>query len=250
MRPALLLVDLQNDFLSAAGLEPPAAAVVAGARRLLAGAREAAIPVVHVVTTVDAAADDRMPHWRTLGRWRCVRGTPGHAAPAVLSPAAGEATVSKRFFSAFSSPDLERVLGAAGADTLVVAGVHLHGCVRGTVLDAYERGFRVWVAEDAVGTDDPLHGAITRRYLEGRAARLRAGRTSPRARRSRASSDPEGGEDVAAAAEASAAARRASGAWIAARTPSARGPSRRSRRGSSRRPCPSRAGSPPTSASP
>ena len=34
-------------------------------------------------------------------------------------------------------------MAASGADTLIVAGVHVHGCVRATVLDAYARGFVV-----------------------------------------------------------------------------------------------------------
>ena len=172
MRPALLLVDLQHDFLSAPGLEPAARVVVANARRLLAAARAAGVPVVHAITSVDASGGDAMPHWRSQPRLRCVRGTPGHAEPPELAPAAGEATVSKAFFSAFSAPDLDRALAAAGADTLLVAGVHLHGCVRATVLDAYQRGLGVWIAEDAVASDDPLHAAVTRRYLEGRAARF------------------------------------------------------------------------------
>lgn len=172
MRPLLLLVDLQNDFLGTPGLEPSGTEVVRRAACLLAGARARGVPVVHAVTSVDAAADDRMPHWKTLGRRLCVRGTRGHASPPEVAPAGGEAVVSKTFFSAFSSAGLGPALAAAGPDTLIVAGVHLHGCVRATVLDAYQRGFEVWVAEDAVGSDDPLHAAVTRRYLEGRAARF------------------------------------------------------------------------------
>ena len=172
MKPLLLLVDLQNDFLSAPGLEPASAEIVARAARLLAGARSAGVPVIHVRTSVDPVADDRMPHWKALGRWKCVPGTPGHGSPPELEPAAGERVVSKTFFSAFDAPELAPTLAAAGADTLFVAGVHLHGCVRATVLDAYARGFEVWVAEDAVGSDDPLHAAVTRRYLDGRAARF------------------------------------------------------------------------------
>ena len=172
MRPLVLLVDMQNDFLAAAGLEPAAADVVRGAARLLCGARAQGIPVVHVLTAIDAAGGDRMPHWKALGRWMCVRGTPGHAPPPEVSPRTGETVLEKTFFSAFAAPGLDRVLGNAGADALFVAGVHLHGCVRATVLDAYQRGLEVWVAEDAVGSDDPLHAAVTRRYLEGRAARF------------------------------------------------------------------------------
>ncbi|HEY2797791.1 MAG TPA: aldehyde dehydrogenase family protein [Thermoanaerobaculia bacterium] len=172
MRPVLLLVDLQNDFLNAPGLEPAARVVIANARRLLDAARAAGVPVLHAITAVDASGRDAMPHWSTQPRLRCVRGTPGHAEPPELSPVDGEETVSKAFFSAFSATELDRALAAARADTLLVAGVHLHGCVRATVLDAYQRGLAVWIAEDAVASDDPLHAAVTRRYLEGRAARF------------------------------------------------------------------------------
>ncbi len=170
MRPVVLFVDLQNDFLEAAGLEPPAAEIVRKAARLLEEARRLRLRVVHAVTTADPEAGGGMPHWKALGIRRCVRGTRGHATPPELTPRAGEPVASKTFFSAFSSPGLLSALG--DADTVVMAGVHLHGCVRATALDAYAHGLEVWIAEDAVGSDDPLHAAVTRRYLEGRAARF------------------------------------------------------------------------------
>jgi len=175
MRPALVLVDLQNDFLDAAGLEPPRFEVIRRAAWLLEAARDAGAAVVHCVTTVDPERDGRMPHWKASNRWSCVRGTPGHASPAELAPRPGEAVVEKAYFSGFGASrngGLDAALAAAGADAVVLAGVHLHGCVRATALDAYQRGLEVRIAEDAVGSDDPLHAAVTRRYLEGRAARF------------------------------------------------------------------------------
>ena len=147
-----------------------------------------------------------MPHWKTLGVLRCVRGTPGHSPPPELAPRTGEPVVSKTFFSAFSTPELAAAL--AGADTLLVAGVHLHGCVRATVLDAYAHGLAVWIAEDAVGSDDPLHAAVTRRYLEGRAARF-APVDEILARVATTGVLPDGGRFAGEAARASASARRA-----------------------------------------
>jgi acyl-CoA reductase-like NAD-dependent aldehyde dehydrogenase/nicotinamidase-related amidase len=172
MKPALVLVDLQNDFLGAAGLEPPASAVVRGAARLAEAARRAGVPVLHVRTSVRPDGVGRMPHWTRRDDRRCIEGTPGQEPPAALAAAPGEAIVAKAFFSAFSSEAMGPALAARGADAVVLAGVHLHGCVRQTALDAYGRGFEVIVAEDAVGSDDPLHAAVTRRYLEGRAARF------------------------------------------------------------------------------
>jgi alpha-ketoglutaric semialdehyde dehydrogenase len=214
MRPLALFVDLQNDFLSAAGLEPPSSEVVRNAARLLAGARERSLRVVHVMTSVHPETDDRMPHWKALGVRKCVRGTPGHRPPPELAPRPGEPIVSKSFFSAFSAPELAAAL--AGADTLLVAGVHLHGCVRATVLDAYAHGLAVWIAEDAVGSDDPLHAAVTRRYLDGRAARFAPVDELLAKVAVGAAPGPDAGRYAAEAARASSAARRAAPAWSAA----------------------------------
>ncbi|TDJ66518.1 MAG: aldehyde dehydrogenase family protein, partial [Planctomycetota bacterium] len=57
-------------------------------------------------------------------------------------------------------------------DTLLLAGVHLHACVRATAIDAYRRGLRVWIARDAVASYDALHAEQTRRYLADRVARF------------------------------------------------------------------------------
>ena len=68
-------------------------------------------------------------------------------------------------YSAFGDPRLDAWLRERGVGSLIVAGVYLHGCVRSTALDAYERGYEVCVADDAVGTTEPLHGEITRAWL-------------------------------------------------------------------------------------
>jgi alpha-ketoglutaric semialdehyde dehydrogenase len=172
LKPLLLLVDLQRDYLDAPGLTPPAGAVVRRAATLLEGCRAADVDVAHVWTTVSRRPDNRMPHWKREDRWLCEEGTPGHAPPPELDPAPGEPLVNKTHFNPFSGPDLDEVIRARGTDLVVICGVHLHGCVREAVLGAYERGLETWVAEDAVGSDDPVHAAITRRYLERRAARF------------------------------------------------------------------------------
>lgn len=172
MKPAILLIDLQNDFLAAPTLEPAAGQIVEQAARLLAGGRKLGIPILHVWTSVNLKNDRRMPHWKRADKRMCVVGTVGHAAPPTLLPIESEHIIHKTFFSAFSNGELERVLRSLRANTVILAGVHLHGCIRATVLDAYQRGFAVWVAQDAVGSDDPLHAAITQRYLAARAAQF------------------------------------------------------------------------------
>jgi len=172
MKAALLLVDLQNDYLNSPGLDPGQGKIVHEAAALLSGCRRHSIPVIHVWTTVTRDDDRRMPHWRQTNRWTCELGTPGHETPPSLVPQEGELVIHKTFFSAFSNPRLEAHLAASGVDTLIIAGIHLHACVRQAALDAYERGFNVVIADNAVGSDDPLHAAITRRYLKARSVKF------------------------------------------------------------------------------
>lgn len=171
MRPALLLIDAQHDFLAAASLEPSRAELCAAMARLLDDCRRAHVPVVHVWTTVDAHHPP-MPHWTASRAARFHDGRPGHATPVELAPTADEAVFHKRFFSAFADDALEAHLRRLGCDTVILAGVHLRACIRTTAIDAYQRGFTVCIADGAVGDDDPLHGAITRQYLAGRFARV------------------------------------------------------------------------------
>jgi len=167
---ALLLVDLQNDFLERPGLVPDSEALCVRAAALLEAVRRRGIPVVHAHTVTRADGYDRMPHWKRRGVCECVEGTRGVLPPPALVPVAGELALRKRYFSAFGDPRLEPWLRERAVSRLLVAGVYLHGCVRSTVLDAYERGYEVSVIDDAVGTTEPLHAELTRAYLGERAA--------------------------------------------------------------------------------
>ncbi len=172
MPAALLLVDLQNDYLAGSGIEPPAATLVARAAALLAGYRRLGLPVIHVWTTVDLDDDRRLPHWREANRWMCVTGTAGHQAPEVLRPLDGEAIVHKTGFNPFASRELDSALRKSGCDTVILAGLHLHACVRTTAAECLERGHKVWIASDAVASNDPLHAESTRRWLSARTVRF------------------------------------------------------------------------------
>lgn len=170
LRPALLLVDVQHDFLARDGLVPDPDDLVRAIARLVTGFRRFHLPVIHVQTRIKADGTGRMPHWEDLGVMECVEGTPGAEAPPALQPQRAEPVFVKPFFGAFGSPGLGRALQDARVNAVVVAGLYLHGCVRATVLEAYERGFQVWVADDAVGSTDPMHAELSRAWLDGRAA--------------------------------------------------------------------------------
>ena len=64
MKPALLLVDIQADYLAAAGLQPGADHLTARAVRLLGDCRELQIPIIHIWTSIRRGDDRRLPHWK------------------------------------------------------------------------------------------------------------------------------------------------------------------------------------------
>lgn len=165
MKPLLVLVDLQQDYLKSPQLDPAAGSVVDGAASLLDHARTHNVPVAHVWTTVTRDPDNRMAHWKRAGIWQCEQGTEGHLPPASLAPRQGEPIIHK---SGFSAPDIAAFVAGLGRDTVVVAGVKTHACVRQLALDAWQAGLTVIVAADAIGSDDPLHAAATRRYFKAR----------------------------------------------------------------------------------
>ncbi|MCZ6671524.1 MAG: aldehyde dehydrogenase family protein, partial [Verrucomicrobia bacterium] len=172
MKPALLLIDLQSDFLQRKELVPRSDILIVQVESLLKGCRYFRVPVFHVWTKVRQDGTDRMPHWKRNNTWICVEETPGVLPPPPLHPQNDESLFTKQYFSAFGNPGLKKALGEKEIDTVIIAGVFMHGCVRSTALDAYEGGYEVWIADDAVGSNEPDHAEITRAYLDGRAAKF------------------------------------------------------------------------------
>ncbi|AOR37416.1 isochorismatase [Streptomyces fodineus] len=142
----LILIDYQNTYtrgvMELAGWQ---SALDAGAE-LLARARSAGAPVVHVV-------NDGGP-----GTPYDIRQDIGRIHPRV-APAEGEAVVVKRVPNAFHDTDLAAHLDAAGHKDVIIAGFMTHMCVVFTAAGAFLRGNRPTVVADACATR-PLRTAV------------------------------------------------------------------------------------------
>lgn len=171
----LLVVDMLNDFFER---EPvPAAArgrLVAAINELASGFRERGLPVVWVRQEFAPDLHDAFLDMRTRNVMITIAGTPGCEILPELERAAGETTIVKKRYSAFFGTDLDETLARNRPDWFVVAGVNTHACIRTTVVDAYQRDFRVVVAADCVSSYDAEHAAITKRYLDGKIASFRS----------------------------------------------------------------------------
>lgn len=167
---AVLLMDLQHDFLGAPGSRLPvdadgAAAVIRAANAILAGEVLAfAVPVV-VMNRFPASAN--VANFFRNGA--AVEGSAGVQLDSRVHNAAGRLVVYKSQSSAFTNPELDAYLRAQGVRELYVLGVFAEGCVRATVRDALRRGYKVNVIADAVASN-----ASWKKWLALRAMR-RAG---------------------------------------------------------------------------
>ncbi|MCU0869035.1 MAG: cysteine hydrolase [Burkholderiales bacterium] len=177
---ALLVIDLQRDFLEAdgyaarAGLDiAPLQAVVPNVARLLAAARAAGLVVVHTREANAPDLSDVPPAFvdasrRTgaavgsdgpLGRL-LIRGEPGSAIAAAVAPVPGEIAIDKPGFSAFEGTALGAMLTARGIRTLILCGVTTEVCVTSTLRTAIDRGYRCITVDDACASGNAsLHAA-------------------------------------------------------------------------------------------
>jgi maleamate amidohydrolase len=157
-RPALLVVDLNVAFTDPASpLACPLEEVVDAVRELLRAGRGAGIPVIYTTVAYDekgleaaAAFFHKVPALATLeagSRW--VEIDPR------IAPRPDEPVLSKLFASAFFGTELASLLDAAGRDSVIVTGASTSGCVRATVVDALQHGYRPLVPREAVGDRNP-----------------------------------------------------------------------------------------------
>lgn len=157
-RAALVVMDYQNGIV---GMVDNGDELVARTAELIRSFREHGGTIGYVrVAFADGDLDD-VP--ATSGMARNItpeRRESMHAdAPATqihdaIAPQPGDVVVRKQRVGAFSTTDLHEQLRARGIDTLLLAGISTSGCVHSTVLDAFDRDYRVIVLADACADPD------------------------------------------------------------------------------------------------
>ena len=174
MTPALLLIDLQNDFLERENLTPSKDKIIQQTKVLLDYFRNSQLPVIHIQTLVQPNDLNRMPHWVESENNSCIEGSAGSQPPISISVLNTEPIIKKQFYSGFESKELNPLLISLNIDTVIMTGIYTHACIRSTALDAYQHGYSVWIAEDAIGSTEILHADLTKKYLSERFAKFKS----------------------------------------------------------------------------
>ena len=152
-RTALVVIDMQNDFVREGGAlrVPDAEATIPAISGLLELAREHGMRVVY---SQDTHRDDD-PEFGIWGE-HVVEGSWGWEIVDEIAPAEGETVLPKLRYDAFHGTPLDHLLRLWGVDTLVICGTVANICVHYTAASAALRWYDVVIPRDAVSALDPF----------------------------------------------------------------------------------------------
>jgi len=178
-RCALVIIDMQRDFLEPGGFGEMLGNDVSQLRRtidpnrkLLDAWRRAGLQVIHTREGHRPDLTDLPPAKKIRGRSATcigdagpmgrilVRGEIGHDIIPELYPLISEPVIDKPGKGAFFATDLQAILQHRNITQLVVTGVTTEVCVNTTVREANDRGFDCLVLEDCVGSYFPEFHAM------------------------------------------------------------------------------------------
>lgn len=171
---ALLIIDMQRDFMEPGGFGEMLGNDVSQLRRtiepnrkLLGAWRKAGLQVLHTREGHRPDLTDLPPAKKIRGRSKTcigdagpmgrilIRGEAGHDIIPELYPLPNEPVIDKPGKGAFFATDLHAILQNRGIKQLIVTGVTTEVCVNTTVREANDRGYDCLVPEDCVGSYFP-----------------------------------------------------------------------------------------------
>ena len=167
-RTALIIIDMQRDFLEPGGFGAALGndvarlqAIVPSVRRLLDAARNAGLFIIHTRECHAPDLSDCPPAKRLRGTPSMrigdpgpmgrilIRGEPGAEIIPALAAKAGEIVLDKPGKGAFHATALSSLLIDRAVTHLILAGVTTEVCVQTTMREANDRGYDSLLAEDA-----------------------------------------------------------------------------------------------------
>lgn len=156
-RAALVVVDMENDFVHGPMAVSGADALVARLAPLLEAARSARVPVIFVTQALRAGGEDvggleRFDEVRNGSALR--EGTTGVDVVSELGARADDLYVVKRRFGAFFGTDLDLLLRSRGVQQVIVCGISAHVCCDTTVREAFQLGYDPLYVVDGVAMGD------------------------------------------------------------------------------------------------
>lgn len=160
---ALLVVDMQNDFVKEDGklFVPSAAKTITPIGGLIKKARQSSVPVIY---TQDWHFEND-PEFRIWGE-HALAGSWGAEIIEELAPKSTELVIRKQRYDAFFGTSLDYILRVKKVNTLVITGTVANICVLHTAASAALRWYNVVLVADAISALDDFDYHATLRQVD------------------------------------------------------------------------------------
>lgn len=184
INPALIVIDVQNGFVSKGGsydlLKMDTSnyrAVIPVIKELIEISRAAGIPVFYTQAVRESSGIDLLTKThkilpksreeRIMRKPICVRGTWDAGVVDDIKPAARDHIVIKRRDSAFHDTEINVWLKSLGIDTLIFSGIDTSICVETSLREAFNIGYDIILISDATASSNRKHYESTLDNVRG-----------------------------------------------------------------------------------
>ena len=167
LRPAIFVIDMLNDCFGHDELDRLRASLCSSINQLTALARAKGFPVIWVRQEFEPDLSDAFLDMKRESIRMFIKGTRGPLILDELVRCESDIEIVKKRYSMFYGTDLESLLRELEANSLILAGVNSHACIRTAAIDAYQRDYPVTIARECVASKDLNHHEITMDYLDG-----------------------------------------------------------------------------------
>jgi ureidoacrylate peracid hydrolase len=174
INPALLVIDMQNGFVSKGGSYDLMGLnvskytdLVPSLKRLIAFCRKVKIPIFYSQAVREESGIDLLTKsHRILPKSReerikrrpiCIRGSWDAEIVEELKPNFDDHVVIKRRDSVFQDTEVEVWLRSLGIDSIIFAGIDTSICVESSLRDAFNHGYDVVLISDATASNNLNH---------------------------------------------------------------------------------------------
>jgi nicotinamidase-related amidase len=168
-KPALVVIDMLHDFLESWEVTRRQR-LVSSINELVGSMRSLGYPVMWVRQEFEPDLRDAFREMKIKGIRITIKGTQGCQIVSELAVAPSDLVIVKKRYSAFYGTNLDQVLKRLKPDTLIIAGINTHACIRMTAIDAYQRDWEVILATDCVDSHDQEHHETSLRYMRDKIA--------------------------------------------------------------------------------
>jgi nicotinamidase-related amidase len=155
-RSAFVIMDYQPDILK--NVEAQVPTLLANAKKALAAARAAKMPIFHVKVAFRPGHPEVSPNnvgfSAAKSANRLVLGTPGAEIHPDVAAIDGEPTIVKHRISPMTDTELPTLLRARDVNHLVMCGVSTSGCILSSVRYAADQDYRMTIVEDCCADPD------------------------------------------------------------------------------------------------